>query len=81
MTLNERERFIYHTTTLMTLQLMRKHKTNMTKNEMMDLISLIKKNRCRKLSDYDINNIYDDIEEEIILSGVVYDMKKERNLK
>ncbi len=50
----------------------------MTKRSMLDLIKLIKKNRCRKLSDDDIDKIYSDMEEEIMLSTVVYDMQKEK---
>jgi len=78
LTLTDRERFVYHATTLMTLQIMKKHPIKMTKRSMLDLIKLIKKNRCRKLSDDDIDKIYGDMEEEIMLSTVVYDMQKEK---
>lgn len=60
---------------------MKKHPVRMTKNGMLDLIKLIKKNRCRKLSDDDIDKIYSDLEEEIMLSSVVYDMRGEKMFK
>ena len=41
-----------------------------------DLISLFLKNRCRKLTRDDVDKIYDDIEEEVLLSGPVFDMAK-----
>tara|TARA_R110002020_G_scaffold121093_1_gene275470 strand:+ start:3999 stop:4250 length:252 start_codon:yes stop_codon:yes gene_type:complete len=74
MTLTDRERFIYHTATLFTLELMRKHKSNLTKNGMVELIELIKKNRCRKLKNKDFIELFDEIEEEILLSSAVYEM-------
>ena len=81
MTLTERERFIYHAATLMTLQFGKDSRKIMTKDTMIDLIDLIKKNRCRKLNEYQFNECYDDIEEEILLSSVVYEMEKYRRFK
>ncbi len=78
MSMTDREKFIYHAATLFTLQLMQKHKSNMSKESMTDLLNLIKKNRCRKLKKDDFKQVLDDMEEEIILSSVVYDMKEER---
>jgi len=78
MSMTDREKFIYHAATLFTLQLMQKHKSNLSKKSMTDLLNLIKKNRCRKLKRDDFKQVLDDMEEEIILSSVVYDMKEER---
>ena len=78
MSMTDREKFIYHAATLFTLQLMQKHKSNLSKKSMTDLLNLIKKNRCRKLKSDDFKQVLDDMEEEIILSSVVYDMKEER---
>jgi|TARA_R100000781_G_scaffold114282_2_gene84700 hypothetical protein len=77
MTLSDRERFVYHTATLFTLELMRKHKSNLTKEGMGSLIELIKKNRCRKLKSNDFKELFDDIEEEILLSSAVYEMSEQ----
>lgn len=41
------------------------------------LIGLIQKNRCRKLKGDDIQNIFKDIEEEVLLSQAVYKMDQE----
>lgn len=81
MSMTDREKFIYHAATLFTLQLMQKHKSNMSKETMTDLLNLIKKNRCRKLNTEDFKQVLDDMEEEIILSAVVYDMKGEKMLR
>ena len=53
----------------------------MSKETMTDLLNLIKKNRCRKLNTEDFKQVLDDMEEEIILSAVVYDMKGEKMLR
>ena len=38
-------------------------------------IDLIKNNRCRKLTEESLDKIYDDIEEEVLLSNTVYELK------
>lgn len=80
MTFTARERFIYHAATLMTLSYMHgkrsKSVTTMSQKKTFDLISLFLKNRCRKLTRDDVDKIYDDIEEEVLLSGPVFDMAK-----
>jgi len=43
---------------------------------MSELISLFLKNRCRKLTKDDVEKIYQDIEEETLLSAPVFDMTK-----
>ena len=48
----------------------------MSQKKTFDLISLFLKNRCRKLTRDDVDKIYDDIEEEVLLSGPVFDMAK-----
>ena len=40
-----------------------------------EMISLIRNNRCRKLNDEDVDSIYTDIQEEVLLASSVYDMK------
>ena len=74
MTFTEREKFIYHAATLMTMQIMSKE-YNLTPIDVHKLISLIRNNRCRQLKDDQINNIYDDVEEEVMLASTVYELK------
>ena len=80
MTFTARERFIYHDTTLITTEIMHRKRTKsvttMSEKKTFDLISLFLKNRCRKLTRDDVNKIYDDIEEEVLLSGPIFDMAK-----
>ena len=78
MSMTDREKFIYHAATLFTLQLMQKHRSNLSQKGMTDLLNLIKKNRCRKMKKEDFTSVLDDIEEEILLSAIVYDMKEGR---
>lgn len=81
MSMTDREKFIYHAATLFTLQLMQKHMSGLTQEGMTGLLDLIKKNRCRKMQKNDFKSVLDDIEEELLLSAVVYDMKEERFFK
>ena len=81
MSMTDREKFIYHAATLFTLQLMQEHKSDLSTEGMTDLLNLIKKNRCRKMKKEDFTGVLDDIEEEILLSAIVYDMKEGRYLK
>lgn len=72
MTLTDRERFLYHLSVLMTVDVISKDKgkPNMDVDGMM---SAITKNRCRKLSTKDILQIYEEIEEEAFAATVVYE--------
>lgn len=74
MSLSDREKFIYHAATLMTMKIMSKE-FNLIPINVEKLINLIKENRCRKLNDSDMNVIYDDIEEEVLLANCVYELK------
>ena len=74
MTLTARERFIYHITAAMTMRGMRM----IDDNKMHRLFSLILQNRCRSLTDDDIEQAYRDIEEEVVFSGPVFDRARKR---
>ena len=74
MTLTEKERFIYHAATLMTMKIMSKEFHLMPIN-VHKMIDLIRNNRCRKLNDKVIDSIYTDIEEEVLCANAVYDMR------
>lgn len=74
MTFSEREKFIYHAATLMTMKIMARE-NNLTPINVQRLISLIKNNRCRQLTDKNLDDIYDDIEEEVLLASAVYELK------
>jgi hypothetical protein len=74
MTFSEREKFIYHCATLMTMKIMSKE-FNLVPINVQKLIDLIKNNRCRKLTEESLDKIYDDIEEEVLLSNTVYELK------
>lgn len=77
MTFTEREKFIYHATTLMTMDVCRKRNKEGKLLDVKRLLEIIRNNRCRKLSNDDINTLYNDIEEEVLLSSSVYDMAEE----
>jgi hypothetical protein len=38
-------------------------------------MDLIKNNRCRQLTDKNLDEIYTDIEEEVLLANSVYDLR------
>ena len=65
----------------MTLEIVNsKRDKSIQKNQDPDLhriLKLIKNNRCRSLTDDDVKEIYDDIEEEVILSTSVYELSEE----
>ena len=67
MALNDREKFIMHLITVMTLSSM---------GDPID-ISLVQKeireNRCRKLTDKDVAQIWEDMKEEILNGKAVYE--------
>ena len=39
------------------------------------LVDLVRGNRCRKLNGKEIDCVYDDIEEEVLLASCIYEMK------
>jgi hypothetical protein len=81
MTFTDRERFIYHSATLMTLEIMGSRKSKRRTVDLHKFLDLIRNNRCRKLTNDDIDEIYNDIEEEVLLSNAVYDLQIERGEK
>ena len=74
MTLTERERFIYHAATLMTMKIM-SNEFHLMPINVHKMIDLIRNNRCRKLNDELVDSIYTDIEEEVLLANSVYELK------
>ena len=74
MTFTDRERFIYHSATLMTLEIMHEKRTRRSAVDLQKFLELIKDNRCRKLTRDDLDDIYNDIEEEVLLSSEEYDL-------
>ena len=74
MTFTARERFIYYITSAMTMRGMRM----IDDSKMRRIMSLILKNRCRNLIDDDVEQLYRDIEEEVVFSGPVFDRTRKR---
>ena len=74
MTFTARERFIYYITTAMTMRGMRM----IDDSQMRRVMSLILKNRCRNLTEDDVEQVYRDIEEEVVFSGPVFDRARKR---
>lgn len=69
MSLTERERFLYHLSVLMTMDAI-KDDVDVNVDEM---LYAIWKNRCRKLTDTEIKEIYNDVEEEAMNGTSVYE--------
>jgi hypothetical protein len=72
MTLSDRERFLYHLSVLMTVDVVGREKGK----EILDvdgMMAAITKNRCRKLTTKDILDIYDSVEEEAMSATAVYE--------
>lgn len=77
MTLNDRERFVLHAMSLMVVDVMIKKfndKTidfeniqKLTPSMMIDAMNKIRDFRCRNLSKLDVSNLYEDINEEMML--------------
>ena len=74
MTFTARERFIYYITTAMTMRGMRM----IDDSQMRRMMSLILKNRCRNLTEDDVEQVHRDIEEEVVFSGPVFDRTRKR---
>tara|TARA_Y100001949_G_scaffold5995_1_gene4452 strand:- start:314 stop:568 length:255 start_codon:yes stop_codon:yes gene_type:complete len=69
MSFSEREILIFHCSVAMTM-------STLTKNESFDMrrvVNEIIKNRCRKLSEEDVNNIFNDIAEEVRKGQIVFE--------
>jgi len=67
MALNDREKFIMHMITVMTLSSL---------GDPIDIRLVqteIRKNRCRKLTDKDVIQIWDDMKEEVLNGRAVYE--------
>ena len=67
MALNDREKFIMHMTTVMTLS---------TMGDPIDIRLLqkeMRKNRCRKLTDEEVNELWEDMKEEKLNGRAVYE--------
>tara|TARA_Y100000310_G_scaffold218078_1_gene219229 strand:- start:737 stop:1015 length:279 start_codon:yes stop_codon:yes gene_type:complete len=67
MALSDREKFIMHMTTVMTLS---------TMGDPIDIRLLqkeMRKNRCRKLTDEEVNELWEDMKEEVLNGRAVYE--------
>jgi hypothetical protein len=67
MALNDREKFVMHLITVMTLSSL---------GDPIDISLVqkeIRKNRCRKLTDKDVSEIWEDMKEEILNGKAVYE--------
>ena len=58
----------------MTMKIMSKE-FNLLPIDVKKLVDLIRGNRCRKLKSEEIDGIYNDIEEEVLLASCIYEMK------
>jgi len=61
MNFSERERFIYHTTTLMTMSFLGK----ITKSDLTKKLEEVRNRRCKNLTDKQIEETFLDLEEEV----------------
>ena len=77
MTLSERERFIFHATTAMTLA-----STIKDGADYRQIIEAATKGRCRHLSKEEVKKLYKEFEEELLCSQSVFDdLKRELDEK
>jgi len=60
MTFSERERFIYHAATLMTMQ----HHQMLSKSDLQKNLKVVQNNRCTSLTDKQVEKIFWDVEHE-----------------
>ena len=78
MTFTEREKYIYHLATLMSMEATHAESGGSSDSlNVRHLINLIQKNRCRKLKEEEIEDIFKDMEEEVMLSQAVYAMDRD----
>jgi hypothetical protein len=88
MTLSPRERFILHSMSIMSVDgLVGQINENpkileklvpMTKEETAEMVEDIRKGRCRPLSREDVYNLYDEINEEMLLGSEIHRLSLER---
>jgi hypothetical protein len=75
MTLTEKEKFIQHYITISTIRILSRKmgiKTKeMLRDELDSDVDLIRQTRCRKLTDEEISEIFEDMQEEALLGGGV----------
>ena len=69
MTLNERERFILHAVTAMTISSLKPDDTI----DIRSVMKLILKDRCRHLKEEDVTEILNDVLDEIFKGQLVYE--------
>ena len=62
MSFSERERFIYHAATLMTMQ----HLQVLSKNDLEKNLKAVQNNRCTSLTDNLVEEIFLDVEHEVL---------------
>ena len=60
MSFSERERFIYHAATLMTMQ----HLQALSKSDLQKNLKAVQNNRCTSLTDKQVEEIFQDVEHE-----------------
>ena len=83
MTLNDRERFILHTMSVMVVDSMIKKFKNdeledieeitpMSAENMIDTMNKIRDGRCRKLSKINVSELYEEICEEMLYGSAVH---------
>ena len=83
MTLNDRERFILHTMSVMVVDSMIKKFNDgeiedieelapVTPENMIDTMNRIRDGRCRKLSKVDVSELYEEICEEMLYGSAVH---------
>ena len=80
--LSDRERFILHSTAVLTVDLLVKKlkedsstlqfMNGMDQKHLFGVMEDIRKNRCRKLSTEQMANLYDEMREEMMLGGALY---------
>lgn len=85
MTLNDRERFILHTMSVMVVDsIIKKVSDNknilddavpLTVEEMIDTMNEIGVGRCRSLNKFDISKLYEEIQEEMMLGIEIHKSK------
>ena len=80
--LTGRERFILHSTAILTVDLLVKRLKNnpkelnemegLTEDELFMMMEDVRKNRCRKLDTQSMAILYDQMREEMMLGGALY---------
>ena len=78
MSFSERERFIYHAATLMTMQ----HLQALSKSDLQKNLRAVQNNRCAGLTDKQVERIFLDVEHEVLemMSCLLYTSPSPRDL-